>query len=251
MKRLACLAAVLLLCLGTAPDLAGLGFTPHPGALLPDATFTDETGHSVDLRRLLGARPSILTLGYYHCPNLCGVVRADLFAALQASGLAPGRDYEVVALSIDPHETPQNAAAAKRSDIARFPVPGAAGGWHFLTGDSTAIARAVGYNARWDDRIKQFLHPVGVVVATPGGVVSAYLLGIGYTPDALSAALHRAAAAFVAPPPSPILLLCFHYDPSTGRYTLAIERVLRLFALLTVATVAGLLVLLQVGRPRT
>ena len=233
-----------------APNLADLSFQPHPGAALPrDAAFLDDMGHAVKLGALLRDRPGIVTLGYYHCPNLCGVVRDDLFSALQRSGLVAGHDYAVVALSIDPHETANDAAAAKRDDIARYDVPGAAAGWHFLTGDSTAVAHAVGYRSRWDPALQQFMHPVGVVVTTPGGIVSSYLLGVGYTPDALRAALQRAAAAFVAPPPSPVLLLCFHYDASTGRYTLAIERVLRLFALLTVATVGGLLALLHARRP--
>ncbi len=235
---------------GAAPDLAGLGFQPHPGAALPGtAQFTDAAGRPVVLGDLLRLRPSIITLGYYHCPNLCGVVRGDLFAALRQSGLEAGQDYDVIALSIDPQERPRDAAAAKVGDMTRFPTPGADAAWHFLTGDSGAVARAVGYVARYDTQLGQFLHPVGVVVATPRGTVSSYLLGVGYTAAALRAALQRANAGFVAPAPSPLLLLCFHYDPSTGRYSFAILRALRLFALLTAATLAALLALLHVRRP--
>lgn len=179
-----------------APDVAGLGFYPHPGATLPlDAPFTDEHGRAVHLRDLLNGRPAILALGYYHCPNLCGVVRDDLFSALAASGLRAGTDYSVVALSIDPTETAKDAAIAKAGDLARYPTAGAAQGWHFLTGQSDAVQQAVGYTSRWDDQLKQFMHPVGVVVATPGGLVSSYLLGVGYTPQDLHAAWYSPLAS--------------------------------------------------------
>lgn len=256
--RVAAVVAVLLCALspiaGVAagpPNVAGLRFSPHPGAALPaEATFRDQTGKTVRLGALLRERPAIITLGYYHCPNLCGAERDDLFAALQRSGLVAGADYQVIALSIDPRETPADAAAAWRDDAARYPLTGGAAGRHYLTGDSTDVARAVGYTARWDDSLRQFIHPLGVVVATQGGLVSAYLLGLGYTPQAVQGAVHRAAAAFVAPPPAPVLLLCFHYDASTGRYSLAIMRVLRLAGLLTIAGLAGLLTLLHLRRPQ-
>ncbi len=251
-------AAVLLaawwpaVALATPPDVSGLGFTPHPGAVLPAAAgLRDRNGRVVRLGTLLRARPALILLGYYHCPNLCGSERDDLFAALQHSGLVAGADYQVIVLSIDPHETPADADAAWREDAARYRLAGGDAGRHYLTGDSTPVARTVGYAARWDDTLRQFIHPLGVVVATQGGVVSAYLPGLGYTPEAVQGAVRRAAAAFVAPPPAPVLLLCFHYDASTGRYTLAITRVLRLAGLLTVAGIAGLLTLLHLRRPRT
>jgi protein SCO1/2 len=258
-RRLAAITLLSMLCIpapraavaAAPPNVAGLRFSPHPGATLPaDADFRDQTGRTVRLGAMLRARPAIITLGYYHCPNLCGAERDDLFSALQQSGLVAGADYQVIALSIDPHETPADAAAAWRDDAARYPLGGGVDGRRYLTGDSTAVARAVGYAARWDDSLHQFIHPLGIVVTTQGGVVSAYLLGLGYTPQALRGAVRRAAAAFVAPPPAPVLLLCFHYDATTGRYSLAIMRVLRLAGLLTIAAIAGLLTLLHMRRPQ-
>ncbi len=233
-----------------APDIAGIGFHPRPGATLPlDAPFRDEDGRAIRLGDILHGRPAIIALGYYHCPNLCGVVRADLFSALARSGLRAGTDYSVVALSIDPTETVRDAAAAKAGDLARFAMPGAAGAWHFLTGRSEAVQQAVGYASRWDEQLKQFMHPVGVVVATPAGIVSSYVLGVGYTPGDLRAAVRAADLARVVQPLSPILLLCFHFDPATGRYSLAILRVLQLAGVLTVLVIGGLLAALQ-WRPR-
>jgi protein SCO1 len=242
-----CLLFVLLAAPAfAAPDVGGIAFEPHPGATVPrDAAFADEAGRRVRLGDVLGDHAAVLALGYYHCPNLCGTVRADLFAALAATGLQPGVDYRAVLLSIDPAETPAQAAVAKSGDMARAAVPGAEAGWRFLTGPSAAVAESVGYRARWDTRLQQFLHPAGIVVLTPAGAVSSYLLGVGYDAATLRHAIRQAQTAQVAAPPSPILLLCFHYDAGTGRYTLAIERVLQGAAVLAVASIAGLLTLLH------
>lgn len=243
------LLSLLLLLASPAwatPDVAGLGFHTHPGAVLPlDAAFTDDHGRAVRLRDVVQGRPAILALGYYHCPNLCGVVRADLFSALAHTGLHAGVDYSVVALSIDPAETAKDAASAKAGDLSLYATPGASDAWHFLTGRSDAVQRAVGYTSRWDDQLKQYMHPVGVVVATPGGIVSSYVLGVGYTPQDLRAAIRAADLSRVVQPLSPVLLLCFHFDPTTGRYSLAILKVLKLAGVVTVLVIGGLLAALQ------
>lgn len=253
MRRCSILALLLLLLSAApawaAPDLSGLGFTPHLNASLPlDAGFADEAGHGVRLRDVLAGRPALIAFGYYRCPTLCGVVRDDLFSALAGSGLRAGVDYHVVIASIDPAETPEVARQAKAQDIARYDVPGAEAGWRFLTGPSAALQDAVGFHARWDTALRQFLHPTGVVAVTPAGLVSSYVLGVGYGPQRLAQAVRLAAAGRVAAAPSPLLLLCFHYDAGTGRYTLAIEKVLSLMALLTVAGIGGMLLLLSRGR---
>jgi len=112
------------------------------------------------------------------------------------------------------------------------------------------VQQAVGDTSRWDDQLKQYMHPVGVVVATPAGIVSSYVLGVGYTPGDLRAAVRAADLSRVVQPLSPILLLCFHFDPATGRYSLAILRVLKLAGVFTVLAIGGMLAALQ-WRPRT
>ena len=141
-------------------------------------------------------------------------------------------DLAVLAVSIDSGETPAQAAAAKRDEAARAATDPS--GWHFLTGQSAEVAQSVGFPSRHDDRTAQYLHPAGLVVLTPGGVVSSYLLGVGYTGAQLREAVARAAAAGVAPAPAPLLLLCFHYDPSTGRYSLDVMRAVQAAGALTV-----------------
>lgn len=222
------------------PQLAGISYDQHPGRPLPESgPLLDERGMTTRLSDVAQGRPLILVLGYFHCPSLCGVVRADLFHALQKTDLVAGRDYQLIDVSIDPAESPPDAASAKAQDIARFPVAGAARGWHFLTGAAAtvrALSDAVGFKERFDPRLKQYLHPTGIVFVTPGGLISSYLLGVGYSSADVRLAVTRAARGTIQAAALPILLLCYDYDESTGRYTLAIMKLLRLAAGLTVLT---------------
>jgi len=240
----------LLVCLSSpvgaraAADLSDFGFHQRPGALVPmDAVFHDETGRPLRFGDLIDGQPVILALGYFHCPNLCGIVRADLFDALGASGLRADQ-YSLIALSIDPAETSSDAATAKREDMARYPVTGADHAWHYLTGSQAAVQRvaeAVGFSNRYDAVLKQFLHPTGLVFLAPAGRVSGYLLGVGYSPGDLTSGVARARSGAVGQAAVPVLLLCFHFDPSTGRYTLAVTKVLQIAGLFTVLTVGGMI----------
>lgn len=230
---------------GSTRDLEGVAFEQKPGAALPlQAAFNDESGRAVRLSELFAGRPLALTLGYFHCRRLCSVVRANLLDALRQADLVAGRDYSLAALSIDASETPADAAAAKAEDARRVASEGAKF-WAYLTGDEESIrgvAAAVGFRSRSTQTPKSFAHSVGVVFVSPSGFVSNYLLGVGYRPEDLRLALQRAAAGEAAPAASPILLLCYDYDTTTGRYTLAVVKVLRIVAALFVLAVAGLMV---------
>lgn len=239
------LIPLLLLVLARAaiaspPDLSDISYVQRTGGALPQqVTLLDERGVSVRLSEIAHGKPLILVLGYFHCPSLCGVVRADLFHALQKTRLTAGRDYQLVNLSIDPGETPRDAGTAKVEDVARFPVPGAADGWHFLVGSAAtvrSITDSVGFRDRYDPRLEQFVHPAGVVFVTPGGVISSYLLGVGYSPNDVRLAVTRAATGTIQAAALPILLLCYDYNESTGRYTLGIMKLLRLAGALTALT---------------
>jgi len=228
-------------------DPARFAYQQRPGSQVPlDAVLRDETGQVVSLGALIGGRPAILALGYFHCPNLCGVLRTDMTDALAGSGLHASADYTLIVLSIDPDETASDAAAAHRQDAARMPAPAEAAAWHYLTGSADvlhAVEQAVGFRARFDPALQQFLHPAGLVILTARGVVSSYLLGVGYRPGDLHAAVTRAGESGIAKAALPVLLLCFHYDPATGRYTLAVTRLVQLACALTVFTVGGTIAL--------
>lgn len=221
---------------------ADLAFAQHPGAQVPlGVALRDEQGRAVRLGDYVHGLPVVLVLEYLHCPNLCGLVLGNLAQALQGlthAAMQAGRDYEVVAVSIDPHETPADARAAHGKYGARF---GETAHWHLLTGDAAAvrtIADAVGFRYRYDGSIGQYAHAAGVTILSPSGRVSRYILGLDYRPLDLRLGLVEASAGEVSAPASQLLLLCYCYDPQTGRYSLAVHRLLQGAGLLTVMVIA-------------
>ncbi len=221
---------------------ADLGFAQQPGAQVPlDVALRDEQGRPVRLGDYVHGLPVVLVLEYLHCPNLCGLVLGNLASALQGlthADLRAGRDYRVVALSIDPQETPADARAAHEKYRPQF---GDTAQWHFLTGDAAAIeavAAAIGFRYRYDEAIGQYAHPSGVTILSPSGRVARYILGIDYRPMDLRLGLTEAEAGEVSAPASQLLLLCYCYDPQTGRYSLAVSRLLQGAGLLTVLMIA-------------
>ncbi|BDV37183.1 SCO family protein [Methylocystis bryophila] len=215
----------------SSAELDGIAYRQAPGARLPlEITLRDENGAPLRLVELFDGPPLILILGYFHCPKLCSVARATLLSVLRDGGLTAGADYTFAAISIDPSEDATAAAGAKAADLAHFGPPGAERHWRFLTGEETALRRlktAVGFDDRFDERRKAFAHPLGVVFVTPKGVVSGYLLDLGYNAEDIRRATARAASGEIVPPVSPILLLCFDFDSTTGHYSFAIVKALR------------------------
>jgi len=232
-----------------APDpLAGVGIDQKLHQSIPgDLTFTDEQGHPVQLKTFFHDKPMILSLVYYRCPMLCTVVLNNLLETLQQVPLDVGRDFTVLTVSFDPGDTPAIAAAKKRNLLTRYHRPGAAAGWHLLTGTQpaiTALTQAVGFRYRWDTATQQFIHPSGLIILTPEGIISRYFFGIDYRPLDTRLALLDAGRQQIAAPTDRILLFCFHYNPSTGQYTLAVLQLLRAGTVLAVLGMALFLTLL-------
>ncbi len=249
------LCLLLALAVATASARSSPSFDPsrfsysqRPGTALPGQTlFLDSDERAASLNELSSDRPLILVPAYFHCQNLCGVVRASLLGALQRTGLQAGHDYVLAVLSIDPHETSADAREAKMADLSAFGSADAAPYWHYLTGSSEsirAVTDAIGFRHRFDPESRQFVHPAGIVFVTGNGIVSNYLLGVGYTPTDLRSAVRQAGSGRIAAAAASILLICFHFDPTTGRYSLEILKLFRLAALLTVLTLAVTLFLL-------
>ena len=236
----------------TQAQLGDLAFRPHPGAALPlDAALADEQGREVRLGKFFGAgKPVVLVLDYLHCKTLCGFVLGGLTDALAQLPLAAGKDYAVVALSIDPREGAAEARSARSRYLAHA-GRGQAAGWHFLTGEKAAVRRiadAVGFPYRYDPELDQYAHPAGFVVASPDGTIARYILGVSYQPGDLRSAIAAAAQGRVTTVLSRLLLLCYGHDPQHGRYTSQIE----LAALLAnLAAVLGLVaVIARIHRRR-
>jgi protein SCO1/2 len=179
----------------------------------------------------------ILQLVYFKCPMLCNLSMQGVVTSLRGVSLDPTRDFTLITVSFDPHEGPELAAAAKRTAVHRYGKPQAAARWHFLTGDEAQIkqlADAVGFRYRYDEPTAQYVHAAGLMVLTPQGRVSRYLLGVDYAPRDLQLALVEAAGGKIGSLSDQVLLLCYQYDPLAGRYGLVIQRVLRAAGIATV-----------------
>lgn len=229
--------------------LDGVDFEQKLNQQIPlQLPFRNEAGETVPLGKYFGGRPVIVTLVYFNCPMLCTLELNGMLQAARAMKLEMGRDYDVVTVSFNPADTPQLAAAKKASYLERYNHPGAAAGWHFLTGDQTSISqltRAMGFRYRYDAKSGQFYHASGIVVATPDGRLARYFYGVEYFPRDVRLALVDAANGRIGNIVDQALLFCFHYDPSTGKYTVGIWRLLQAMCLLTLGMIGGLFIILR------
>jgi protein SCO1/2 len=221
------------------------------GQQLPlDLTFKDESGHDVRLGQYFGGKPVVMALAYYECPMLCTQVLNGMAGALKTLSFDAGKDFEVVVVSIDPRDTPALAAAKKANYLRSYGRPMSAAGWHFLTGTNASIkplAAAIGFHYAYDDNLKQFAHGAAIYVDTPKGVVSRYLLGIDFAPRDLRLALVEASNNRLGTVGDKVLLLCYHYDPASGKYGAAVLNSIRVGF---VATVGAFLTFLFVSLRR-
>jgi protein SCO1/2 len=218
--------------------LAQIGIDQRLNQQVPlDLVFTDETGREVRLGEYFGKRPVILVLAYYECPMLCTQVLNGVVSALGVLNLEVGREFDLVAVSINPKETPGLAAQKKQTYLERYKRPDSASGWHFLTGKQASIERlaeAVGFRYAFDEKIQQYAHAAVIEVLTPRGVVSKYFYGIEFSPRDIKFGLMEASEERIGTPIDNVLLLCYHYDPATGKYGSLALRAVRIGAIATV-----------------
>jgi protein SCO1/2 len=213
-----------------------------------DLIFRDEAGQAVPLRTYFGDKPVVIELVYFSCPSVCPLSLHETVTSLRRVPLEPGRDFDVIVVSFDPSDTPAIARQKKDSYAKEFGRASFESGWHFLTGTQESISRlasAVGFRYRWDETTHQFIHAVGIAVATPEGKLSRYFYGIQYSPADLRMALVEAAKHKIGSPVDYVLLFCFHWDMAQGKYTLAIFNLLKVAGCLTVLLLAGLLYVLM------
>jgi protein SCO1/2 len=211
-----------------------------------DAQFVDETGKTVRLGDYFGKRPAILTLVYYNCPMLCSEEMDGLAGALEMVHLNPGKDFDVIVVSIDPTETPALAAKKKAFYVKRYGRPETANGWHFLTGQKPAIdalSKAVGFGyvrvPGPDGKLDQFAHASSIEVVTTDGHLAQYYLGVEYSPKDILLGLVEASGNKIGSPVANILTYCYHYDPETNKHSLRVVRVVQLGGMVTVAGLGG------------
>mgnify|MGYP001240627156 CR=1 FL=1 len=209
-------------------------------------TFLDESGRPVRLQQYFGDKPVILSLVYYQCPMLCSQVVNGMTQVFSDLKFNVGRDFQVITVSFDPHDTPAEAAAEKQLTIKRYGRPGAAAGWHFLTGEESSIrplADAVGFHYAWDPQMHQFAHAAGIVLLTPQGRVAQYYFGIDYPPRDVRLGLVEASHNQIGNVVDQVLLYCYHYDPAKGRYGAVAFTAMRIGGVLTMLLLGGFIAL--------
>jgi protein SCO1/2 len=227
--------------------LRRVGIDQKMGAQIPiTVPFNDEAGDTVTLSRYLG-KPVILALVYYQCPSLCNMVLNGVLRTVKSLPMTAGQEYNIVAVSFDPRETSEMAAEKHASYIKEYNRHGAQQGWHFLTGpeaSSKTLADAVGFHYVYDAVSNQYAHGSAIVLLTPEGRVARYFYGIDYPVRDVRLGLVEASNRRIGSTVDAVMLYCYHYDPSNGKYGMVIMNVLRLAGFLTVATLAGFMIVM-------
>ncbi len=232
--------------------LNSVGIAQRLNQQLPLQTaFTDESGKQVRLGQYFGKVPAILALVYFQCPMLCSEELNGLTGALQMVNFVPGKDFQVIVVSIDPSEGPDLAAAKKRSYLKRYGHPETANGWHFLTGTQPnidALTQAVGFRyvriPGPDGKLTQFAHASSIQIVTPEGKLAQYYMGVEYSPKDMLLGLDEASSNRIGSPVDNILTYCYHYDPQTNTHSLIVARIVQLGGFLTVVLLGSFMFLM-------
>ncbi|HEV2325378.1 MAG TPA: SCO family protein [Terracidiphilus sp.] len=237
----------------TAPDvLKHVGILQHLNYQLPlNLTFTDDTGKLVPLGTYFGKVPVIFMLVYYRCPMLCSEEMEGLVSALKMVDFRPGKDFNIVAISIDPTETPAMAAAKKAEYLKMYGHPETADGWHFMTGTQAnidAITNVVGFKYVKlkvpGTNVTQFAHASALEIVTPQGKLAQYYMGVEYSPKDMLLGLDEASSNRIGSPVDNILTYCYHYDPLTNTHDLIVSRVIEGGAILTLLILGGFMLVM-------
>jgi protein SCO1/2 len=209
-------------------------------------TFTDDEGKQVQLASYFGEHPAILALVYFQCTSLCPEVLDGLTSTLKMVDEVPGRDFNLIVVSIDPTEKPELAASEKRSHLKQYGHPETASGWHFLTGTQPnidALAKAVGFGyvkiPGPDGKLTQFAHASSIQIVTPQGKLAQYYMGVEYSPNDLRLGLAEASSNRIGSRVDNILTYCYHYDPLTNKHSLIVARIVQLGGLVTLVSLGG------------
>lgn len=230
------------------PALREVGIDQRLGESLPlDAPFHDDHGQAVTLGDFFGRKPVVLVMTYFECPMLCTLALNGLGKTLKTMSFEPGKEFDVVAVSFDPRDTPETAAKKKAAYVADYGRAGTADGWHFLTGEQAAIervAKAIGFRYTWVPEEKQFAHAAAIMVATPDGRLARYFYGVEYAGRDLRLGLVEAADHTIGSAVDALLLFCYQYDPATGKYGAIALNLVRAGGVATVLALGAFMVVM-------
>jgi len=222
----------------------------HLDAQVPiELNFTNSTGDTISIAEMLDGKPAVLALVYYECPMLCNVMLDGVEGVIDAMKYEIGEDYNVITVSINPNETTELAAQKKANHLERLHRDGADSGWYFVTGDEDGIERlagTVGYRYAYDPNTKQYAHAAGIMVLTPTGLVARYYYGTEYIARDVEFGLQEASQGRIGNLVDQLVLLCFQYDPATGKYGFWIIGAMRIMAALMILGFATMYAVLYV-----
>jgi protein SCO1/2 len=229
--------------------LRGVDVKEHLGQMLPrDLAFRDDTGKHLTFGEVFdGKRPVILTLNYSSCPMLCSLQLNGLVAGLKEVELGLNEDYRIVTVALQPDEPVDVGTRTLNRYLTQYGRPEARGGWRILAGSEQnvkAFADAIGFSFHYDVDRKEYAHPAAVVLASPEGKISRYLYGLEYAPKTLRLGLVEASEGRVGTTIDRLILYCYHYDSSVGRYAPVAQKVMQLGGAVTVVLLGIFLTIL-------
>ena len=232
-----------------APELQKIDVLEHLGEKIPlDLEFVDSSGDTVKLASFFRqGKPVLLTLAYYKCPMLCGLVLNGLSQGVSELAFTPGKDFQMVTVSINPEETAGLAAGKKKNILAAIKKPVPESGWAFLTGaasQSERLADAVGFKYYYDEKRQEYAHPAVSFILTEDGTISRYLYGISYPESDLRLALLEASEGKIGTTLDRVVLYCYYYDPDAGGYVLFAGNLMRIGGVITVLIIGTTLLVL-------
>nr|PZN13783.1 MAG: SCO family protein [Pseudomonadota bacterium] len=230
-------------------QLAAVDVKERLGHYVPkDLAFRDESGRTVLLGELFDGRtPVILTLNYSNCPMLCSLQLNGLIQGLKQVEWGINREYRIVTVSLEPHEPQEVAQRTLNRYLTQYGRPEARGGWRFLAGSEAnvrAFADAIGFSYRYDERSQEYAHPAAIALAAPDGKLVRYLYGLEYDPKTLRLGLVEASEGRIGTTLDRLILYCFHYDSSVGRYAPVARKIMQVGGLAAVLLLAGFLAVL-------
>ncbi|MDP4199588.1 MAG: SCO family protein [Bacteroidota bacterium] len=222
---------------GLPKAVKNIGIDQHLGEQVTlSLPMRDEAGNWTTLGAYFGKRPVILVMAYYGCPNLCTMVMNGVFGSMKTLPFTPGKDFDVVSVSIDPTETSDLARKKRDSYLSSYHQEQNVAAYHFLTTDERTIeqlTKEVGFRYTYDTASKQFAHASGIMMLTPDGKLSRYFYGVEFAPSDMKYGLMDASGRKIGSLSDQVLLFCYHYDPASSKYSVAITNVLRIGGVLT------------------
>jgi protein SCO1/2 len=227
----------------------GVDVKERLGQTLPkNLAFRDDQGRNLLLGEVFdGKHPVILTLNYSNCPMLCSLQLTGFVNGLKQVELGMNQDFRVVTVSLEPNESLSVAERTRNRYLTQYGRPEARGGWSFLAGSENnvkAFADAIGFKFQYDAERKEYAHPAALVIASPDGKIARYLYGLEYDPKTLRLGLVEASEGRVGTTLDRLILYCFHYDSSAGRYAPVAQKVMQVGGAIAVALLAAFLTIL-------